>query len=228
MLFFRYGADYRRTVLWQRLLKGDSANAYETAIGGSFAAIGARQLDVLREHGLRDDSSIIDVGCGAGRLAAQLAPLPGISYLGTDVVPELLQHARAAVNRPDWRFEMIDRTRIPAPDGMADMCVFFSVFTHLTEDICLTYLAEAKRVLKPGGAVVFSFLDPGLPAHARSLSTGLLHRLARRTVYARNEGHAPERLHGWAQQSGFEVRIIASPHPLGQSLAVFGKPATPG
>jgi ubiquinone/menaquinone biosynthesis C-methylase UbiE len=211
-------------VLWQRLLKKDRNKAYEAAVGGAFAEAGRIQLDVLRAEGFQDRGMIVDVGCGAGRLAAQLSAMPGVSYLGLDVVPELLESTRKLANRPDWRFEIVDRTHIPAPDASADVCVFFSVFTHLPEPVCLAYLAEARRVLKPGGKAVFSFLDPGLERHAHPLRRSLLRLIATRTLYARNVAASPERLREWASQLAFDVSAIHSPHVLGQSVAAFTKP----
>jgi SAM-dependent methyltransferase len=225
MLFGSYGADYRRAVLWQRFLKKDRKEAYEAAVGGAFAEAGRIQIEVLEAEGFRDQGMIVDIGCGAGRLASRLSALPGVSYLGLDVVPELIENARRLANRPDWRFEIVHRTHIPAADASADFCVFFSVFTHLPEPICLDYLAEARRVLKPGGKAVFSFLDPGLERHAHPLRRNLLRLIATRTLYARNVATPPERLGEWAKQLSFDVSAILSPHVLGQSVAAFTRPA---
>jgi SAM-dependent methyltransferase len=40
-----------------------------------------------------------------------------------------------------------------------DLACFFSVFTHLLHEESYCYLLEAKRVVKPGGKIVFSFLE---------------------------------------------------------------------
>ena len=39
------------------------------------------------------------------------------------------------------------------------MILAFSVFTHLLHEESFIYLEDFKRVLKPGGSVVFSFLE---------------------------------------------------------------------
>jgi len=39
------------------------------------------------------------------------------------------------------------------------MVCFFSVFTHLLHEQSYVYLQEAKRVLKPGGKIIFSFIE---------------------------------------------------------------------
>src|SRR4051812_12285472 len=79
-------------------------HALELAIGGEFVAMGKLEFHLLRSRGLRDDDLLVDVGCGSGRLACQLASLPHLSYIGCDVVPRLLVHAEALCRRPDWQF----------------------------------------------------------------------------------------------------------------------------
>ncbi len=224
-LFGGYGSDYRRVVLFQRLLKGSRDDAYAAAVGGAFDAVGAVEAALLDAAGLGGDSLIIDIGCGAGRLATALRDRPQLSYLGIDVVPELIDHARAAAGRPDWRFERVAKTEIPAADASADFCAAFSVFTHLPENVCLDYLAEMRRVLRPGGRAVFSFLDPAVDRHRRLVRGGALRAILTRTIFARNVGYAPARIEEWAGATGFKVNAIESPSRLGQSLAVFEKPA---
>jgi ubiquinone/menaquinone biosynthesis C-methylase UbiE len=84
-----------------------------------------------------------------------------VDYLGTDVVPELLAYARAqCVDETTRRFALVDGLTIPDQGTSADFVVFFSVFTHLYRNECLTLLEEAKRVVKPGGRNVVPYLDP--------------------------------------------------------------------
>lgn len=136
-----------------------------TAVGGQFEAFGVVEREMLRFYGLGPDQFLVDVGCGSGRLAIPLAQDHRGGYLGTDVVEELLVYARQRCGRPDWRFEAVDKLAIPAADGSADMVCFFSVFTHLLHEHSYVYLEEAKRVLKPGGRIVFSFIEYVNPEH---------------------------------------------------------------
>ncbi len=216
-----YGSDYRRAVLFQRLLKRDRARAFEASVGGDFEKFGKAERDILLSNGLAEDGFVVDVGCGAGRLAAQLKEFPRLRYLGVDVVPELLDFAREQAGRPDWRFEIVTRSAIPCADGEATACVAFSLFTHLPDAACLDYLREMRRVLTPGGVAVFSFLDPAVPAYDRMLKQDWRKKLLRRTLFAPNVGHSADTIAGWARSAEFRVRSIESVSPLGQSLAVF-------
>ena len=139
--------------------------AMKRAVGGQFEAMGLLELEALRHFGLREHDYLIDVGCGSGRLAKPLSGYLTGRYLGIDVVPSLLQYAREIVGRPDWRFETATGLTIPEADEAADMVCFFSVLTHLMHEQSFLYLREATRVLKPGGGIVFSFLDFTMPHH---------------------------------------------------------------
>jgi SAM-dependent methyltransferase len=136
------------------------------AVGGQFDSFGILEREILVQYGLQPDGYVVDVGCGSGRLAKPLAEyLTTGKYLGIDIVPELVDYARNLVVRPDWRFEVAEGLCIPDQDGQADMVCFFSVFTHLLHEQSYVYLREARRVLKSGGKIIFSFLDFAVPCH---------------------------------------------------------------
>ncbi|MFS8084451.1 MAG: class I SAM-dependent methyltransferase [Acidobacteriota bacterium] len=139
--------------------------AMRTAPGGLFDFIGIVERELLIQTGLRSDDYLIDVGCGSGRLAKPLSEYLTGKYLGIDIVPELVKYARQLVQRKDWRFELAQGVSIPEKDHQAHMVCFFSVFTHLFHEHSYVYLQEARRVLRPGGKIVFSFLDYTVNAH---------------------------------------------------------------
>lgn len=141
------------------------AEALALAVGGEYERFGVLEHSLLRQFRMTPESRVIDVGCGAGRLTTQLAQYPKLSYLGLDVVPAMLEFARRQVPRPDFTLRLVDGNAIPAPDGQADFVVFFSVFTHLLHEESYVYLSEARRVLRPGGRCVFSFLEFGPEGH---------------------------------------------------------------
>jgi SAM-dependent methyltransferase len=139
--------------------------AMRLAVGGEFDAVGKLEYYLLQSLGLSSGHFVIDVGCGSGRLARQLAADKRIRYVGTDVVPRLLQSAQALTGRNDWEFRLVEGIRIPCPDNVADFVTFFSVLTHTTHEESFQYLQEAARCLKSGGRVVISFLEFRIPCH---------------------------------------------------------------
>lgn len=160
-------AAYNRYV--ESLTADKETTAYEQAmqqaIGGAFDRVGVIERELIIQYGLQPNDYLIDVGCGSGRLAKPLAAYLQGNYLGFDIVPSLVAHAKKITNRPDWRFEIVDQIHIPEADNTADMVCFFSVLTHLRHEESFVYLQEAQRVLKPGGRIVFSFLEFQNPAN---------------------------------------------------------------
>jgi 2-polyprenyl-3-methyl-5-hydroxy-6-metoxy-1,4-benzoquinol methylase len=194
---------YERCVdLWKE--QAPPGEAMEMAIGGEFELIGRIEADILLRYGLRPEHYLIDVGCGSGRLAEQLSAYLTGRYFGFDLVRDLVEHARRIANRSDWRFETIDHIGIAEQDGAADMVCFFSVLTHLLHEQSYWYLEEARRVLKPGGRIVFSFIEFREPLHWTIFRTTLADAKA-------NANHPPnvfiERsvIPVWAEHLGLKV-----------------------
>lgn len=218
-----YGAAYRRAIMRQRWVHG-ATKGEERAVGGDFEVIGRLQADLLREYGLKDDSALVDIGCGVGRLACALAPQLKLHYIGLDVSPTLLASARTRSARQDWRFEQVASPTIPAPDASQDMVCAFSVFTHIPDVESIAYLSEARRVLKPNGVVVFSFLDPDVAHHRAQIRPALIEALMTRLFWAPNVATRQGDIERWAKATGLGVVTVAGPERLGQSFAVL-KPA---
>lgn len=216
----------------QRLQKRLSQDeAMELAVGGGdFAGIGEIMSGLVRHYGLPADGYLIDVGCGSGRLAKPISTYLKGRYLGFDLVPELIAHARRITARPDWRFEVIDHISIPETDGEADMVCFFSVLTHLLHEQGYWYLEEAKRVLRPGGRIIFSFLEFTEPAHWQVFAD-TLEGTKQRRIFPLNVFIDRDALPIWAQHLGLELveirgaaEVVAAEGNLGQAICVLQKP----
>lgn len=144
---------------------------------GEFTAVGEEFAGYLVEHcGLRPDSRVLDVGCGIGRIALPLTRQLSAagSYDGFDVVRSAVAWCRRHLGRrfPNFHFHHVDvyngeynrRGRIaavdfrfPFPDGAFDVVVATSLFTHLLPSALERYIAEAARVLAPGGSLLATF-----------------------------------------------------------------------
>ena len=155
---FHFLDDYRKLVR-ELIAQYPLPEAMSRAVGGSYDALGEVEKQLLIGYGLAANHTLVDVGCGSGRLAKALVPcLAHGRYLGIDVVRELLDYAQEDCPAA-WEFALVEDIRIPFADNCADMACFFSVFTHLLHEETYCYLLEARRVVKPGGRIVFSFLE---------------------------------------------------------------------
>lgn len=151
----------------------DEKKAMSLAVGGHFEAVGMLEYFLLLQNGLQRDHTVIDVGCGSGRLAVHLRDYLQGTYIGIDVVPDLFQYTKKISNRPDWKFYAAPGLTIPEPDNSADFICFFSVFTHLLHEESYRYLTDARRVLKPNGKIIFSFLEFRIAGHWSIFEAGL-------------------------------------------------------
>lgn len=123
-----------------------------------FHAIGDVHVAVLRHHGLQDGMAIYDLGCGCGRTAQALQRTGWQGdYIGADIVPELVDELIARC--PGYTAHTHRQLSLVAPDASQDMVFHWSVFTHLLPEECLLYMHDCYRALKPGGRMVFSFLE---------------------------------------------------------------------
>ena len=139
--------------------------AMELIVGGQYREIGILEKSVLLTLGLQPAHTLVDIGCGSGRLAVALKDYLTGRYIGTDILGEALDYAREKAGRPDWEFHETFSPHIPLADEQADLICFFSVFTHLLDEDIYHFLREAKRVCLPGGKIIFSYLDFDVGSH---------------------------------------------------------------
>jgi ubiquinone/menaquinone biosynthesis C-methylase UbiE len=95
----------------------------------------------------------VEIGCGAGRITRALAS-DFERVVALDVSPEMIERARAVT--PDHvEFELVEGPAIPLPDAEADAVFSVHVLQHLERfEAVRHYLAEARRVLRPGGSLM--------------------------------------------------------------------------
>jgi len=143
----------------------------EAAVGGgSVDHVGRVELSLLLMEGLKPTDTVIDFGCGTGRLAVQVIPrLVGGRYIGVDISKTMLDRARTQVAETvrDHRCDVLwlnqTTPEFPFPDLSIDMICAFSVFTHLEHEDSYRYLKDARRIVRAGGRLVFSCLPMDLP-----------------------------------------------------------------
>ena len=138
----------------------DLSRDYWTVVGPStkeeYDRLGQAKLKILLDVGLTPDARVLDVGCGTGQLAAPLESClsDGGRYVGTDIGEEAVAFCRQRFRRPNFRFARNEMTALPLGGESFDFVTFFSVFTHTYPDETALLLAEAARLLAPGGVIV--------------------------------------------------------------------------
>ena len=141
----------------------------------------------LVERFLPPGSTVLDLGCGNGRVALALAER-GYTVEGLDISPAMVEEARAAADAVgvDARFRIGDAVSLPQKQHELDAVVFAcNGLGHLTRDGKVACLLEIKRVLRPGGVALLSLRTP------YALNT-MLPRLLRNVVLPRHGLRADE------------------------------------
>jgi ubiquinone/menaquinone biosynthesis C-methylase UbiE/DNA-binding transcriptional ArsR family regulator len=137
----------------------------------AFFSSAARQWDRLRDdlfgqtfhlHGLigfiDDRWTVADLGCGTGRNADVLAPFV-TTVIAIDASEEMLAAARERL-APHVNVDVRQGTleALPLPDASVDAAHLGLVLHHLADPA--TVLAEAARVLRPGGRLLITDMLP--------------------------------------------------------------------
>jgi ubiquinone/menaquinone biosynthesis C-methylase UbiE len=138
--------------------------------GPDFVRFGIKLANTIRRvGGLGPSETVLDIGCGPGRMAVGIGEILGWAndYIGFDIKLADIEAARTHITsaHPSFRFEHVDihnihynrdgaiqplEVRFPAADGSIDFCLATSLFTHMFPADVQHYLHEARRVMKPG------------------------------------------------------------------------------
>ena len=114
---------------------------------------------VLQEAGSSVDElgALLDWGCGCGRVLRHWPDLPQTRVFGCDIDRRMV----------DWCNEHLPFAEValndlspplPYADSTFDLVYAFSVMTHLSEELQHAWIDECRRVLRPGGFLLFSTL----------------------------------------------------------------------
>jgi len=128
----------------------------------------------------RKGYSIVDLGCGCGRIATYLAQwLDASNFLGVDIwragIDWATEHITATYG--NYRFhcsvpgqkgyDASEHHRVPVEAAQTDYVISTSLFTHLDVRACDGYLQEIGRILKPGALAYLTFFfrdEESMPA----------------------------------------------------------------
>jgi ubiquinone/menaquinone biosynthesis C-methylase UbiE len=168
--------------------------------------------DIAAETGLTSSDTVLDIGCGAGRVGVHVAPRVR-QWIGADVSRVMLGHARTALagaGAGNVDFLHLTGDGLPASlDGSIDVVYCTTVFMHLEEWDRYRYIQGAFRVLKPGGRLYvdsFSLLSPD--------GWALFEQMAALPPADRpphiSKASTPQELQTFVEKAGFEALRVRS------------------
>lgn len=127
------------------------AARYDTTRGGDARAYAAAHaIETLLPAAVRDVARIADVGCGTGIVTVRLLR-PGRSVIGIDRSAGM---AAIAASRLPGRITLGNVTRLPLASGSVDVVTMVWLLHLLPAAAAATAIAEAGRVLRPGGLLI--------------------------------------------------------------------------
>ena len=120
--------------------------------------IGAKTRSMVRERVAKEGplGNLVEFGCGSGFYTQVLAGKAN-SIVATDLAPGMLALAQDQIKIANVTFQAEDCQKSSLPDGAFDTA-FLSLVIHFTEPG--KTLAEMRRILKPGGTLIITNLDP--------------------------------------------------------------------
>jgi SAM-dependent methyltransferase len=115
--------------------------------------------DVLREDGstVEELDVLLDWGCGCGRVLRHWSGLQRTRVLGCDITPKMVEWCNDHLPFAEATLNELSPP-LPYDDSTVDLVYAFSVMTHLSEELQRAWVEECRRVLKPGGYLLFSTL----------------------------------------------------------------------
>ena len=150
--------------------------------------------------GLAPGAVVVDVGAGTGSNAIALAAARGdVSVVAVDGDPQVreLALAKPGAGQVDWRDGLADA--LPLADASAERVLMSLLLHHLTPDGKRAALAEAQRVLRPGGRLHVA--DWGRPATPLMRAAFLALQLV--DGFETTRDHAVGRLPDYVREAGF-------------------------
>jgi SAM-dependent methyltransferase len=131
-----------------KLWGGDSNSKFFSGVGsrgGAAATYADRMAGLLRDYikQVGRPITIVDLGCGDFQVGqALLELLPEVSYVGCDIVPELIEFNNKTYKKDGIQFRTLDIVTDDLPKG--DVCLVRQVLQHLSNADISAFLQKQK------------------------------------------------------------------------------------
>jgi SAM-dependent methyltransferase len=122
----------------------------------TFAPLTNEAAQLLMEAvSVKSGTRVLDIGCGPGNVAGELATAGG-DVDGVDYSEPMLEVAKK--NHPGIRFHFANAEKLPFDDGTFDAVISSLAVHHLARPA--EVFKEVHRVLKPGGSFAWAVWGP--------------------------------------------------------------------
>jgi SAM-dependent methyltransferase len=130
---------------------------YQRFIKGG-ALVADRIRDLLARNGVEIErcESVLDFGCGCGRVMRRWQGLTGARLHGSDYNPRMIDWCRANLPFAEFSVNGLE-PGLELPEAAFELVYSYSVFTHLPQDLQRPWLDELVRVTAPGGHLLLTF-----------------------------------------------------------------------
>jgi SAM-dependent methyltransferase len=114
----------------------------------------------LSQMQIEPSKTILEIGCGSGIKAYNLARKSGMNVLATDIDPEYIEEAKRDYQLPNLKFMVVDSTELDRTiEGSYDYIVGNGILHHLYHHIDGAF-TNMLRILKPNGKIIF--IEPNI------------------------------------------------------------------
>lgn len=152
------------------------------------------------------EGHISDLGCGTGELIEILAQKVSHKVIGIDSSPEMLEQARSRLSKlENAQLRLGELEHLPMRNKEIDTVIMNMVLHHISQP--RLPIAEAYRVLKPGGMFVLSDFEKHDAQKIKKILGGSW------------MGFEKEQITTWLTDHGFNIETIDS-YPVNHGLTV--------
>ena len=157
---------------------------------GDYKVIGERYFShFINKCSLGQKNSVLDIGCGSGRMAVPLLKYldKNGKYTGFDISKKAIFWCQKNITKENKSFKfyhadlynkmynprgniLAEDYCFPCENASIDLAIAISVFTHMKPVEVLHYMKEVKRVLTPSGKALFTFFIIDKSFHRQNFS----------------------------------------------------------
>ena len=127
---------------------------------------------------LGDHKNVIEIGCSLGVLGHAFAEVPGLRYLGIDIDPQAIEHAKARfAGEKNLSFSTQTMRELGDQGRTFDYVLFANILHHVDDPTAVNLIRDASRLVAPGGTMVV--IEPDILRPDDSLLVRSLYKLER-------------------------------------------------